>query len=125
VAREGACSNVFAAAHPSQGYPAPHRGQVGGAEPLDEHRSDGLVLGYSGAGEPCDQAGLHDAEAAGHGHGAADDGGHRVDRDQRRDAGVLSDRVQRGAEGQDDQELGRGRAGQHIDDLAWLGASAS
>ena len=94
LAGEGAWSYVFAAAHPGQGCPAPDRGQVGGEEPLDEHRGDGLVLGDAGAGEPRDQACLHDAEAAGHGDGAADDGGQSVDGDQRRDAGVLPDRVQ-------------------------------
>ena len=35
--------------------------------------------------------------------------------------GLLSDRVQRRAESQDDQELGQGRAGQHVDDLVRLG----
>ena len=114
-------SYVLAAAHPGQRRPAPDRGQVGREEPLDEHRSDGLVLRYAGAGQPGDQARLHHAEAAGHGHRAADDGGQRVDRDQRRDAGVLPDRVQRRAEGQDDQELGQGGAGQHVNDLVRLG----
>ena len=120
MAREGACSYVFAAAHPGQGRPAPHRGQVGGEEPLDEHGRDGLILGDARGGQPGDQAGLHDAEAAGDGDGAADEACERVDGDQRRDAGVLPDRVQRRAESQDDQELGQSRAGQHVDDLARL-----
>jgi hypothetical protein len=75
-----------------------------------------------GAGEPGDQADLHDAQAAGHGDGAADDAGQRADRDQRRDAGPLPDRVQRRAEGQDDQELGQGRAAGKAIMLACLAA---
>ena len=69
----GECSYLFAAAHPGQGGPAPHRGQVGGEEPLDEHGRDGLILGDARGGQPGDQAGLDDAEAAGDGDGAADD----------------------------------------------------
>jgi hypothetical protein len=80
------------------GSPIPAPGQVGGEEPLDEHGRDGLILGDARGGQP----GLHDAEAAGDGNGAAEDGGQRVDGDERGDAGMLPDRVQRRAETQDD-----------------------
>jgi hypothetical protein len=70
--------------------------------------------GDARGGESGDHACRYDTEATGHGDGTADDGGQRVDGDQRRDAGVLPDRVQRRAEGQDDQELRQGRADQDV-----------
>src|SRR5580704_10120046 len=36
-------SDVLAPAHPGQRDPAPDRGQVGGEEPLDEHRGHSLL----------------------------------------------------------------------------------
>src|SRR5262249_61736012 len=62
--------HVSGRAHPGRGAPPPDRGGVGGERPLNNPRRDGLVLGDAGAGQPGDQARLHDAEAARHRDGS-------------------------------------------------------
>jgi hypothetical protein len=85
----------------------------------------GLILRHLGAGQPGDQAGLHDARPAGHGTAPPVTAASVLAAISAAMLAPLPGRAQRRAEGQDDREPGQGSGEGHCRGPAWLPGTAA